>query len=567
MKNNIIFTTIAVVFSSVLLVIITNLIIVSYYNEKAAKEDLMEYLSMTELLYHGDNDLEVSQSLHTLNVDIRLTIIDLTGEVLFDSSEETGFDSHLGRPEIETLGTIYKRYSNTLKQDMIYVASRDDGHYVRIALPVSSINHITNTFIMYGVLSFSIISLLSFVAVDLLIRKALFPLHRVVAKMQEITHEATLPAGDDVDAISMQIDDINKNILQKIEMIGEEKDKLNFILDNINQGIIVLDYQANVVLINQFALDLFEVKRPQVLNKHFIYGIRQLDIQEKIQSSLLNKNIYAFDYTEKGHIYYMNIAPLVNKWVSKDESHPGAVFMVLEVTERRQIELMKKEFFANASHELKSPLTTIIGYQQMLAEGILKEPKEVEDAIRRTLKEANRMHQIVNDMLELSHLEGKPKEKNELIDASLLISEALDHFKLAINEKHLIIETHLSPLPLWIHRNHLVGLFHNLLDNAIKYNKEGGSIILTTTVCSFTIQDTGIGIPKEDQSRVFERFYRVDKGRSQETGGTGLGLAIVKHICSLYEATIKLRSQLNQGTTIQITFSTTSIGDKNKILQ
>jgi two-component system phosphate regulon sensor histidine kinase PhoR len=554
MKKRILLTGALITFSAILLVIITNLIIVSQFNLKSHREDLQQYLDAAAFLYDGGNEETVNDVIHELNPNLRLTLISFEGNVIFDSSNESEFDSHLDRPEIMNLGNIYIRYSSTLKQDMMYLATRDNGFYLRLALPIASIQNISNTFIVYGIVLFFVLGLITFVLMEVLIRRVMRPLHQVVQKMSQMTHETPLPYGDDIDALSIQIDEINQELLQKMNNIREEKEKLNYILNQMNQGIMVVDFEGRIILINQYALDYFEITAEQATGKHYLYAIRHLDIQNKLQLSLEKNQSFGFDHQEHGKISFFSITPLINQWVSADAIHPGAVLMILDVTERRHLETMKRDFFANASHELKSPLTTIIGYQQMIVEGIIKEPAEVEDAVKRTLKEATRMNRIVADMLELSILEAKPNEVKTMIDVSDIVKELLDHFKLAIETKHLSIQTNFNPFPLLIHRHHLVQLIQNLLDNAIKYNTEEGFIAISTTANAISIQDGGIGIPKEDQSRIFERFYRVNKGRSKESGGTGLGLAIVKHICSLYKATITLKSELNHGTTITVQF-------------
>lgn len=216
---------------------------------------------------------------------------------------------------------------------------------------------------------------------------------------------------------------------------------------------------------------------------------------------------------------------------------------------------MKREFFANASHELKSPLTSIIGYQQMIYEGIIDDEISIMEATQKTIKEASRMNKIIIDMLELSKLESEIEVKKEIVKINQIVQDILNNYQSEIGSKKINIFSNIIDMNLNMNLNHAIELIRNLIDNAIKYNKENGIIRIILNNQLFSIEDTGIGIPLEDQIRVFERFYRVDKGKSKEVGGTGLGLAIVKHICSIYKFELKLESKINLGTKITVFFT------------
>jgi two-component system phosphate regulon sensor histidine kinase PhoR len=215
---------------------------------------------------------------------------------------------------------------------------------------------------------------------------------------------------------------------------------------------------------------------------------------------------------------------------------------------------MKRDFFANASHELKSPLTTILGYQQMVSEAMLTKPEEIDDAVKRTIKEAKRMDKILGEMLELSRLESKYEVVIEDINLKNVVEDIIDSYNIELNEKKINVIVNVENCLVRINQSHCNQLINNLIDNAIKYNNPGGKLEITLKDNYLIIKDSGIGIAKADQIRIFERFYRVDKGRSKELGGTGLGLAIVKHICSLYSIIINLKSELYKGTEFKLTF-------------
>ena len=218
------------------------------------------------------------------------------------------------------------------------------------------------------------------------------------------------------------------------------------------------------------------------------------------------------------------------------------------------LENNKKEFFQNASHELKSPLTCIIGYQQMITEGIVDKEDEIKESARKSLKEAIRMNGILSDMLSLATIEAHSFEPKENINPKELILEIVEALSLEASRQNIKITTNVDDEMLYASKNEFNEIVRNLIDNAIKYNKENGSIELILKDGVLTVSDTGIGIKDEDKSRIFERFYRVDKGRSKKSGGTGLGLAIVKHICLNNNYRIELESRILEGSSFKIYF-------------
>ena len=228
--------------------------------------------------------------------------------------------------------------------------------------------------------------------------------------------------------------------------------------------------------------------------------------------------------------------------------------LFIDITNEENTEIMKKEFFANASHELKSPLTSIIGYQELIKEGIIKDNNEIKNISEKTLKESIRMKNIVLDMLELSKLESKEVKEIESLNLKEIIEDIISSNEVLIKQKNIKITSNLKDFYINSSFEDIQKLLSNIISNAINYNNINGEIELILKDNSFICKDTGIGIKKEDLPRIFERFYRVDKSRSKENSGTGLGLAIVKHICLNYHYKIKVDSKFGLGTTFTITF-------------
>ena len=255
---------------------------------------------------------------------------------------------------------------------------------------------------------------------------------------------------------------------------------------------------------------------------------------------------------------FMTSQTISTDW-STDNRRAVSLFFS-NISEEKKLENAKKDFFANASHELKSPLTSILGYAQMIEQGFLETKEEVKEALEKIRQEGKRMNDIISEMLDLSRLESESKSEEYKV---LSLQEALEHninlLLTSANEKNIEIRIEGENFSVYLIKEDLDILLKNLLENAIRYNKQNGKVLISLVKEKhlLSIQDTGIGIPEESLSRIFERFYRVDKSRSRKLGGTGLGLSIVKHICTNERIQIHVASKLDEGTTFTLTFPST----------
>lgn len=554
MKRRLIFTNAITVFASLLLLLFLSCLIVSNINTKNAEDELHNYLNITTEIYTGDNAENTAALLHEANANLRVTIIDIDGNVKVDTSLEST-ESHLDRPEIVNLGTVAYRYSNTLGINMMYLASFDDGSYVRVSLPESSITVIVTNLMIYGSIGLMAIMGISILFIFGLTKNMFMPLKKQIGKLSTIVGEETEYDGDDIEVLSGQIDEVNHLINQKIDSLKNETEKVNFVLDSINQGLIVVDGHENVIMINSYAANIFKFDKEEILNKKYLYLIRDVEIQKQIQKAIENNALVSTDYKIDGRIYLFNFNSLKNNWSSYQNKN-GVALLIIDVTDKRNIEVMKREFFANASHELKSPLTSIIGFQQMIKEGIITDDTEIKDATTRTIKEANRMNKIIVEMLELSKLESKEQKKIEPTELKPIIENIIESYQKELSDRNINVNLNIENLAVSMNALDADHLVRNLIDNAVKYNNIGGKIDITVSKKNrnLIVQDNGIGIALEHQSRIFERFYRVDSVKSKEAGGTGLGLAIVKHICMEYGFKIMVESELGTGSKFTIQF-------------
>ncbi|MGN1295562.1 MAG: ATP-binding protein [Bacilli bacterium] len=556
MKKRYIFFNTLILICSLFLFLIVSLVSITQTNTRNMEGEIKNYLSIVEKGYDGTNMEEICDNVFSANNKLRITFISQEGIVLYDTSEISE-QNHLSRPEINSLGSVFHRYSETTGTRMFYVASflSDYSIYIRIAMEETSITDISNTILISGTISIIVISTLSFIAIWVMSNKAVEPLKKEVSKLSDIVGNEPDYEGNNIEQLSFQIDKARDLIEEKIETIEKERKKINYIIDNISSGLLILNGEEKVILVNQFACEVIKKNKEDILNKDIFDLSLNKDIYNAVEKCINEEERFSIGYIDGDKEYIINISSLKASFVRVDKKY-GVSLFIYDVTESKKIERMKTDFFANASHELKSPLTSIIGYQQMIAQKIIVDPDEIQDATEKTVKEAQRMSSIINEMLQLYRLETKKNEDIDNCSIAKIVDEILSSNSLLIDQKNISVIKIYSDFETTISNSDLYHIIRNLIDNAIKYNKENGSITIkiNSKNKTFEIEDTGIGIAKENLDRIFERFFRVDKIKSQENGGTGLGLAIVKHICINNNLKIKVDSVLGKGSKFTITF-------------
>ncbi|MBF0447553.1 MAG: hypothetical protein HQL67_05070 [Magnetococcales bacterium] len=481
----------------------------------------------------------------------RITIIAKNGRVLGDSrldGEELNVDNHGQRPEViaahaDGLG-ISKRFSNTLKTSMLYVAmpyhhSNGDIGTVRAAMSIEDVreiqSHMRWVILISGFISLLVAISMAGVSAHLTTRTLRRVLRDAKKRAEEIRINRRHPAEEDeISGLISSVEVIVEELEKTLEELAGERSRLEAVLEGMDDGVVALDRDLGITLMNRFAQNLLSIEGIQHRGKHVLEIIQAPQLEKLLALANSNKNrtpqIIECDWREtaKQKRVMAKLIPM--------RSQPGWILVLQDVTELRRLERVRQDFVANVSHELRTPISVVQANSQTLINGAIQDEKYAPILLDAIERNAQRLTSIISDLLELSQLEAKQTplitEELQLID---VVRDSLDLLAPAIREKELEIKVSI-PNQMFISANQgaLNKIMNNLLDNAIKYNSYGASIQIKVRRLERQIRlevvDDGPGVPEENRSRLFERFYRVDTGRSRKIGGTGLGLSLVKHL-------------------------------------
>jgi two-component system phosphate regulon sensor histidine kinase PhoR len=421
------------------------------------------------------------------------------------------------------------------------------------------------TFFLSSLLSFIIVAILAYIFLISLtqpIRDLIEILKRLTR--DELKKEVHTFSKDELRTLAKTIHEMGVQWRNRIEETTIEKDYLQTVLKGMAEGVLVVDERGRIIMINEAIQKLFSLST-EVVDKTPLEVIRNSELEGAIQEAIRDGKNSSFELalpSSLGKIFEVNV---VGIHPSPEGNHEmgrgmrGAVAVFHDISRLKELERIRQDFVANVSHELRTPLTTIKGYAETLLEGALKE--EVAFQFVQVIKrQSDRLTKIVEDLLTLSKIELKEFQlKIETLPFPDLAEDVLRYIQEAAEKKKISISLELPTfLVVKADRHYLEQILINLIDNAIKYGREGGKITLSAIQkdqweVEVSVRDNGIGIPKEDLPRIFERFYRVDKGRSQELGGTGLGLSIVKHLVQTHGGRVWAESQLGEGSTFYFT--------------
>ena len=349
---------------------------------------------------------------------------------------------------------------------------------------------------------------------------------------------------DEFNIIASKLEEQAKTIHDTMKKLKSEQIKINGILDQMKEGFVLLDSDLTVLMVNRKAQKLYgHTIKLNCSIKDFIFDFKIINALDHLSDEQQVVEV------EKEKEFY-------NCYVAKVDY--GVTLLFVNITEQHNAMKMRQEFFSNVSHELKTPMTSIRGYSELLETGVINDKDASKKALDKIHDEVNNMSTLINDILMISRLENKDVDViKHPVHLTPLVDEIIDTMQVEIDKKHLQVDKELEDITYTSNHQHMHQLLSNLITNAIKYNVDGGKIIIKSYQFGrniiIEVSDTGRGISKIDQGRVFERFFRCDQGRDKETGGTGLGLAIVKHIVQYYQGNITLTSKLHEGTTFKVT--------------
>lgn len=499
----------------------------------------------------------------------RVTFIDWQGVVLGDTEVPAGrlreVEDHSGRPEfkeaMKSSHGVSIRYSTTLKIEMMYLAVKAESRgellgVVRVAVPLIEVDElIRNTELSLA--SAFVLCVLLILALNVMVSRRLSqPVEEITRAAQEISRgnfdiRAYPGARGELGLLGRSIDHMASEIKRRVHEITQEKETLQTILGSMSDGVMVVDAQGEIILTNR----VLEELAPGAVGKSPVEVIRSAELQEGFTKVLVTGETFRMELSvstpEGDRVFRVTIALLM-----PGDTPEGCVAVFHDITDLKRLESIRRDFVANVSHEFRTPLTSIKGYAEILSEEGREDSAKRRSFARIILNHANRLAALVSDLLSLTRLEFQsvPAVKEEL-DLGELIETSILTVRPSAEAQDVGLHTESMPEETiaWANREQIGQALVNLLDNAVKYTPRGGAVKVSVSDAGkeieVTVADTGIGIPREDLNRVFERFYRVDKNRSRELGGTGLGLAIVKHIIKAHGGRVWVKSEIEEGST------------------
>lgn len=497
-------------------------------------------------------------------INARLTIINNSGRVLADSDKSSpdvlAMENHAERPEVRLALSgaegVDIRYSTTLKINMLYAAlpikeKSEVVGAVRLALALSSIEKILFEVRKTVFLGLFFAVGLAFLLGSVLASGIVKPVNRIIHISRKFTkgdfsQRIFQHSRDEIGELALTLNKMAQEIEDKIKETNIQNQQLKAVFNSMIEGVIVVNRAGHIISINPAIEKIFNISARDVEGKLFLEAIRNNNITDVI-NEVLNKASFLSEELVLAwpvqRIFQVNAAPIFEK-----ESVSGCLIVIHDVTEIRRLENMRRDFVANVSHELRTPLTSIKGFVETLLEGAIDDKENSRNFLRIIQDHAERLNNLVNDLLDLSHIESKTAQL-EVRELRLreLVDEVLSGFSSQINKKVIVVKNELlDSVVIKADKDKISQVLTNLIDNAMKFNRDKGYVRIyaeeDADKMKVVVEDSGTGIPEKDLARIFERFYRVDKARSRELGGTGLGLSIVKHIVELHAGTVGVES-------------------------
>jgi len=576
MKKNLFYK---IFFSYLVIISLSFLLLDLFLREEVEKNltsqietEMMSYAKIIDLSPREKVTEQIGEMANISNC--RVTLIDARGKVFADSEKDvTQMENHSNRPEVQEArlkgSGISVRFSSSLNIDMLYVAvtirnGEKINGYVRLARPLHDVQKVIQK--MYeSILGASAIA----VIVSLLI--ALFISYRLaepIRAMERFTEK--LRQGEPVGAILLNTADETKKLADninflveelkdKIRIANEEKSKLMTALTSMTEGVLIINAQGLIEFVSPVLGDMLSVRYEDVFGKTLMEAFRSAELQKILtEFKRTGENITREITLDMAEVVILNVSvSAVHGYPQEDKT----MIVFHDVTRLKKLEKVKEDFVANVTHEIRTPLTAIIGYLETIKNGAIGNIDETKKFVDIILNQAERLNRLVEDLLTLSHIELKELKFNfENVSINAAITNVISLVEAKAKEKKITIHNNVRenfPM-IRADKDKLTQIFVNILDNAVKFTPESGRITIVAkeadAYTAVSISDTGIGVPRDEIQRLGERFYRVDRSRSRDLGGTGLGLSIVKHLMIAHGGRMEIESELGRGTTVFLLF-------------
>ena len=488
------------------------------------------------------------------NTANRITLIDTDGTVLYDNQADPAtMENHSDREEFQEASTAgageATRISDTIAEQTFYYAVKlQNGQVLRVAATTDSVFAAVLAVLPWILGVEVLVAVCTVLFSNFLIKKIVAPINRL-----DLDHPADNEIYDELSPLLGKISRQNEVIAQQMKSLREKQEEFTSITENMSEGFLVLDNNTDILSYNTSALRLLGAETvPAESHVSALALNRSAGFRSAVDGALAGKRSEQL-VRQGGRCCQVMANPVL-----RDGEVEGAVVVILDITEREERENLRREFTANVSHELKTPLTSISGFAEIIKNGIVK-PEDIPRFAGNIYEESQRLVTLVDDILNLSRLdEADVQLEREDFDLSSLARDVAGRLKASAKKNGVVITVIGDKAEINGVKSIVDEMVFNLVDNAVKYNKQNGRVTVTVDSSSdgtaLTVIDTGIGIPQADVDRVFERFYRVDKSHSKEIGGTGLGLSIVKHGAAFHNAKVSLQSTEGEGTTVRLVF-------------
>ena len=578
MIKNIFYKSLFILILTSALMFIGILFTVQYNNIKYSQVMIMNIMEMLESevdIYDMKTEEDFRRFvLQSDKKDLRISVIATNGIVIADTTIDIALNpmaNHTNRSDViealhssgdKTVFSIHTSVSQ--KIPYIYASkkinTKDNIDYIlRISMPMDSVNKYLITFLFTAVMVIGIVIIIMALVLPSTAKSIMIPFYSIKETLDNIYKNKSqniknLTGFNDINDILYDINELAIDLNNNIIGYQTEREKLNYVLENIAQGIVAINKNKDIFFINQFALELLNSTDSDIKSLNEI--IKDKSVIKKIEDAIKLNRFSKFDIKERNMDIEINVIPILNN------KNISALIKFEDVTDIRKVEIEKQDFFINASHELKTPLTSILGYSELLINMSAKDKNENKktDFIKRINAEALRMKELVLNMLTLSRMEANWQETiDEKIDLKDIILNVFESNKIKSQKRNINIELDIESAIIIANKEKITEVVNNLVDNAIKYTDDGGEIKIilknNKDKAIFTVKDNGCGIENKYLNRIFERFFRVKNEKYLKVQGTGLGLTIVKNICAHYNADIYINSEENKGTEISVVFN------------